>query len=98
MLSKYEWFKNQSVAIQAMRENIKASDNRINEFRNTFSDTKSWDWSTKDEYSRLLTVRQGYIAQYNSIVADYNAQSSKFNWALFRGSIPRQYEEYKSDK
>jgi uncharacterized protein YxeA len=94
-LQKYEWFKNQYAQIQQVGKQIENTNSRIQEFKNFNGDPKKWDWSLKEEFSRIQTVLQGYTEQYNYMVAEYNAQSSKFNWSGFKTSLPRDAGEYK---
>jgi hypothetical protein len=94
MLHKYEYFKDAYTKIQSAEMNIKVASARITEFKNTYGSPKDWTWETKDEYNRLSSTKQGYIGLYNSLVQDYNAQSSKFNWKLFKTSLPQTCVEY----
>lgn len=94
-LQKYEWFKNQHAQIQQIDSRIKDTKVRIEEFKKFNGDPQKWKWNVSDEYNRLQTVHQGYVEQYNYMVAEYNAQSSKFNWELFKSTVPRELIEYK---
>lgn len=96
MLKKYEWFKDQSTQLQQLQSRIKSTEKRLADFKVTYgADVNKWGWETKDEYNRVQTVLQGYLEQYNYMAAEYNSQSSKFNWKSFEGKIPETYQEYK---
>ena len=80
LLKKYEWFKNQYQASEQIRTRMNSAQENVKSFVDEFPDRSKWTWQDKDEYQRIKAVYEGYKSQYNSIVADYNAQSSKFNW------------------
>ena len=93
MLKKYEWFKNQTQFIQksqkdianakTLRDGIKAQFEEDNGKNHT-----SWDPVTKNQYQSKVDLQDQMVmaitATCNGIIADYNAQSSKFNWAYFK--------------
>jgi len=84
LLKKYEWFKNQYEAIQQIDARLKASDLEKTEFRAQSPDMSKWDWHQHESYDRLVATRAGYLSQYNALVAEYNAQSKKFNWEFVK--------------
>jgi hypothetical protein len=93
MLKKYEWFKNQSQRIQKMDQDISNAKTLRDGIRGQFEsdngkDHKSWDPVTRKQYQDKVDLQDqmvnATVSQRNSIVADYNAQSSKFNWAPFK--------------
>ena len=92
---KYEWFENTYTSIQSVEKNINRTELDIDSFKSVFGSPISWDWQTREEYSRLQTIRRGYIDNYNSLVSEYNANSSKFNWVYFKGDLPKKLIDYK---
>ncbi len=92
MLKKYEWFKNQSQFILKADQDIKnlKSEQQIKEqFENDNGKSHtSWDPITKNSYQEQINLNQqqrmAIVANRNKMVADYNAQSSKFNWGAFK--------------
>jgi hypothetical protein len=93
MLKKYEWFKNQSARIQKMDQDITNAKTLRDGIRSQFEadngkDHKSWDPVTRKQYQDKVDLQDqmvtATVSQRNSIVADYNAQSAKFNWASFK--------------
>lgn len=83
MLKKYEWFKNQYEAIQQIDRRLVDAEKQAGQFVRMPGDSQL-TWQDKDERQRLNAVRQGYASQYNALVAEYNAQSKKFNWSYFK--------------
>jgi hypothetical protein len=104
-LKKYEWFKDQSERIQKMDKDIVNTTKLREGIREQFEadygkEHVKWDVLTKEKYqSKMDLSDQMYlatIAQRNSLVAEYNAQSSKFNWAPFKSKTdlpPVAFEE-----
>lgn len=93
MLKKYEWFKNQSARIQKMDQDIANSKKLRDGIKGQFEadngkDHKSWDPVTRKQYQDKVDLQDqmvmATVSQRNSIVADYNAQSAKFNWSSFK--------------
>ncbi len=95
MLRKYEWFKDQYAQMQQISKRTEDAESRIKRFESFNGAPSKWGWQTHDEYNRLGTVLQGYKDQYNSLAAEYNSQSSKFNWKKFKGEVPQAIEEYR---
>lgn len=93
MLKKYEWFKNQSEYILKMDKDIANAKTLRDQVRAQFEgdngkDHSKWDPITKSQYQEKVNLQDqmvlATVAQRNTIVADYNAQSSKFNWEPFK--------------
>lgn len=107
MLKKYEWFKNQSERILKMDkdiDNIRISRNSVKtQFeQDNGSDHTKWDMIVKVSYQDKLNLQEqmllATVSQRNGIVADYNAQSSKFNWEPFKSKTdlpPVSFESIK---
>lgn len=107
MLKKYEWFKDQSQRIQKMDQDIANTSKLRDGVREQFEldngkDHTKWDPITKKQYQEKVDLSdQMYlstVAQRNSIVAEYNSQSSKFNWSPFKSKMdlpPTTFDEIK---
>jgi len=107
MLRKYEWFKNQSEYILKSEKDITNAKTLRDGIRTQFEadngkDHKSWDPVTKKQYQDKVDLQDqmvtATVSQCNKIIADYNAQSSKFNWAHFKDHNdlpPTSFEEIK---
>ena len=99
-LAKYEWFIDQETKIASMDVTIKnfhqKQDAIVNQFTKDYGGQTSWYLLTKNNYQKQIDLvreqLQATIAQRNTLAADYNAQSEKFNWSHFKGKdkIPRQ--------
>lgn len=106
-LTKYEWFVDQAAFIQKADADIELYTQRVSEVESRYvstygADKSKWLPSTQALYSHdIQTVQADLTAiksNRNSLVRDYNAQSSKFNWAPFRGRAdypPETFVEYK---
>lgn len=93
MLRKYEWFKHQSQRIQKMDHDVLNAKTLRDGIKSQFEndngkDHKLWDPVTRKQYQDKVDLQDqmvnAIISQRNTIVADYNAQSSKFNWSSFK--------------
>ncbi len=96
MLKKYEWFKNTSAELQKKLSDIEVYQANINIMTEDYAGTKrkDWDRTDKEQFNQWRIELAGIKASYNSLVAEYNAQSSKFNWERFEGDIPEVYIPY----
>lgn len=91
MLTKYEWFINQSEAIKKMDADMKIYRDRVAAVDSTYTQTsgpkQKWDVITKQLYAidkqKAQTDLAAVISQRNNLAKDYNAQSAKFNWRPF---------------
>ena len=85
----YEWFKTQHEQIQVMERQIKISEQEIDDHKDLYgTDANAWGYSTKDEYSRLKSIRAGQDMQYEKLVGDYNARSKMANRNIFQDKLP----------
>lgn len=106
MLKKYEWFKDQSQRIQKMDQDIANTKTQVDKVRIEFERDNgtvhaNWDPITKKQYNEKIGMTESMymatVSQRNSLVADYNSQSSKFNWEPFKSKTdlpPMQFTEY----
>lgn len=95
-LVKYEWFKDASFAIEAKASSIQVFEASIRDLEQQYADTPRKEWPRDDR--EALTQKQvelnGLKAAYNNLVGEYNAASSKFNWAYYNvDNIPQTYQE-----
>lgn len=100
-LKKYEWFVDQSNAIKQADANITTFQQRLNGVDKHYTDVygndkTKWPASAQIQYNHDWTIAHddltSIIVMRNTTVRDYNAQSEKFNWALFksRADLPPQ--------
>jgi len=84
----YEWFKTQYEKIQATERQIDNTMMLKDEFKETYGEASTWDFTTKESYSRIQTTLLGQKNHYESIVAEYNARSKMVNRNIFKGKLP----------
>lgn len=77
-IKKYEWFKTTA-------EQIKVKYIDIALFENSMTFCNKNDLSRVAEEKCMIKEQEllGIKSSYNDLVAEYNAQSSKFNWSLY---------------
>ena len=96
MLKKYEWFKDASNQIEKKENDIKMYQNNLVVMKTGYEGEKrkDWDRTDKEQFNQWNTELAGVKASYNGLVAEYNAQSSKFNWGAFNTeNIPTTYQQ-----
>lgn len=82
LLKKYEYFKNLSAAIDSKRADLNA-------YKVNLQDYVIKDKDDKFYYEQSRAEAMGILMMYNSLVAEYNAGMSKFNYAFCNvGSLP----------
>lgn len=92
-LRKYEWFKDAYAQLEKKRADIALYDARAASCRKdgtTFRDEREACRQAESE-------RLGVIASYNTLAAEYNANSSKFNWSPYgqrNASVPETIQPY----
>lgn len=89
----YEWFKQQIEDIRAIEKKIVISQKQIIDFKEIFGDTKEWTFDTKNEYSRLQSIKQGQMSQLEDVVATYNARSKMANRNIFNDDMMPSFLE-----
>ena len=93
ILHKYEWFKNESNSIKQIGVRTDQSKAAVENYKKMMGDPSKWNFSQHEEFSRLTTTYSGYLSQYNTLVAEYNSQSSKFNWNFAKtDDLPHRIE------
>lgn len=84
VLQNYEWFKQQYNDYLAMNDKIAQSDTAVARFVASAGDRKDWTFEDKNEYSRLISISDGFKYTKADIVAKYNARSKMLNRELFK--------------
>lgn len=87
-IHNYEWFKIQYEKISAAEIQIDNTYITIDDFKDTYGNASTWDFTTKQEYNRLRTTLLGQQNHYASLVADYNANSKMANKNIFKDKLP----------
>lgn len=87
-LYNYHWFKERSGAIIALQTTIDQSTAAQTDFEKSAGPRSSWTFEDKQEDSRLRIVVQGQMAQYNSLVQEYNARAKEADRAIFQDELP----------
>jgi hypothetical protein len=85
VIYNYEWFHSAYEDIQATDIKIKNSETQIAQFKSEAGDRANWDFSDKEEYSRLNSVLLGLQNYRQDVVAKYNARSKMVNRKIFKG-------------
>lgn len=95
MLKKYEWFKDASAQLEKKFSDITVYESNIKIMQEEYAGTerKDWDRLDKQQFNQWRTELAGIKSSYNDLSAEYNAQSSKFNWKGFEGDIPIEYNQ-----
>lgn len=99
-LEKYEWFKDASSQLEKKKEDINIYKQRITSFEADYEGVKRKDWDRIDKqtYSQYQQELAGVRSSYNKLAAEYNANSQKFNWNIYKGNSdipPYEYKELK---
>ena len=84
-LEKYEWFKNASAQLDKKRADIKVYEANVQDLESDYEGTprSKWDRVDKQQLSQWKMEVSGIKASFNSLAAEYNANSAKFNWKMF---------------
>ncbi len=90
MLRKYEWFKDAANEIRKKKADVTMYESKIERF-------ESLGGLDRTDREKLMVWEQellGVRASLNGLVAEYNSQSSKFNWSVFdtNESVPTFFE------
>lgn len=97
-LKKYEWFKDAAASIVKQKVNVIEYQARIKAFESDYDGVKKSEWpkDERSEYNQLRTELIGIKQIYNDTVAEYNAQSTKFNWSMYDQTngdiVPKSFE------
>lgn len=97
-LTKYEWFKDASAQLEKKLADIDTYQQSLASLQDSYEDTprKDWDRFDKQNWQQLTQELNGIKSSYNTLAAEYNANSEKFNWSIYKGSDvpPIQYNQY----
>jgi hypothetical protein len=97
-IANYEQFKDLYNGAKAQAQNIKNAEKSIEDLKALYGDPSTWTKDVREEYAFLKQNMDGYLMQYQSIVKEYNANSSKVNRSLFKdkdlpAELPLDYKE-----
>jgi len=84
----YEWFKSTYEKIDALEKQANRAADAVDEHKELYGAVAGWDWTTKEEYSRLNTIKLGLQNQYDNVVAEYNARANMANRNVFKNKLP----------
>lgn len=94
-LVKYEWFKDASAELEKKKADIALYEDRLASFAQDYGDDRAkWPRDVREQANQARSEYTGVVASFNSLAAEYNANSSKFNWAFAEGEAPRTVAEY----
>lgn len=85
-LKKYEWFIDAASQLQKKDADINIYSEQLNILVSTYGDTPRNEWSRIDlqTYGQQSAEVSAIRSSYNQLAAEYNAQSAKFNWEIFK--------------
>lgn len=74
-VARWQWFYDTHQALEAQESNVLQAELSVANFIELYGDdTSTWGWQAQEEYQRLVTVRDGYIINYNRVAEEYNAK------------------------
>ena len=94
ILRKYEWFKDASAMLNKKKQDIQVYEANIQSMVDEYEGVarKDWDRIDKEQFNQWRIELVGIKASYNQLAAEYNSQSSKWNWQYFEGQPPLEKE------
>lgn len=88
-LKKYEWFKDASEQISKLNSDI-----QIYEDKSKMLCVQGMDRIGREQCMLWSQEVAGIKSAHNDVVAEYNAQSRKFNWSFYNvDNIPVSYKD-----
>lgn len=84
VLANYEQFKDLYNGAKSQVQNIKNAEKGISELKSMYGEASTWSKDVRAEYSHSKENVDGYVMQYQSLVKEYNSNSSKVNRNLFK--------------
>jgi hypothetical protein len=103
-LEKYEWFKDQYQRIEKTKADIATYEERVKSVDTQYSEygnKAKWPADIRIQYNHAKQIARddltAIVSNYNNLVKEYNAASSKFNWVPFKteSNKPKEtMEEY----
>lgn len=99
-LFNYENFKDLYNGAKAQVMNIVSIQQSIDQLKEDYGDPVDWTKDVRDDANFLKQSLEGYKMQYQSLVKQYNSDSSKLNRNLFKDKglpdeLPLDYMELK---
>jgi len=85
VIYNYEWFHQAYEDIQATDIKIQNTEAQVVQFKSEAGNRANWDFSDKEEYSRINSVLLGLQNYRQDVVAKYNARSKMVNRKIFKG-------------
>lgn len=96
-LVKYEWFKDASAELEKKKADIALYEGRLTSFEIDYGrDRTRWPRDVREQSNQARSEYLGVVASYNSLAAEYNANSSKFNWSFAEGDAPKTVAQYQA--
>lgn len=94
VLHEYHWFKQQYEDVLAIDVKLEQANKVVSEYKEELGDRSTWTYEDKTEYSRLMSIRDGFEYQRQDMIAKYNAKSKMLDKQLFKDkSLPYQLEK-----
>lgn len=104
LLTKYEWFKDYSAALDAKRAQLASYDVLLADVSKSYGfDRFKWPRDVREDAALKASERIGLRNKYNAMCGEYNAQMAKFNWRFCNAGqlpqgatepLPREYKPY----
>lgn len=93
-LSKYEWFRDKNESIIGVKIKTKNAKADLEAFTAAAGPRDKWTFEDKQEWARLSAVATATKNILSEMVAEYNANSKKFNYEAFRANdLPQVQKE-----
>lgn len=97
-LFNYENFKDLYNGAKSQKVNIDNANKQIAELKETYGEPTAWTEDIRKEHSHLKENIAGFEMQYQSLVKQYNSDSSKLNRNLFKDNelpseLPLDYNQ-----
>ena len=73
-ISQYKFFIDKYNAIRSIGAMIQVQDSNLEDFKQMHPKSETWTKTVSDNYEDLRFNKNGYIAQYNTFVSEYNSR------------------------
>lgn len=99
-LFNYENFHDLYRKTEQQVANIRSSQQAIDRLKETYgADAAIWPKDVRSELAHLTQTLDGHKMQYERLVSEYNANSSKINRSLFKGTslpseLPQDFSQF----
>lgn len=84
VLQNYENFKDLYHDAKSQVMNIETAKKSMEQIKETYGDPSTWTKDVRENYNFQQQNINGYMMQYQSLVKEYNSDSSKMNKNLFK--------------